>query len=102
MPPDNSHNDPENISKRLQERLDQLRQKSEEKSSLNEKRHALARQYSKGLRLIIDLVAPILVGTLLGRQLDLWLDTAPFLLIILFLLGTACSFYITIKSATRR
>ena len=45
-----------------------------------------------GMRIAVELVAAVLVGTAIGIALDKWLGTQPWLLILFFLLGCAAAF----------
>jgi ATP synthase protein I len=47
---------------------------------------------SLGFRVLTEFVAAIVVGTLIGYQLDVWLKTGPILLIVFLALGTAAGF----------
>ena len=58
-----------------------------------------------GLRIAVELVAAIAVGTGIGIVLDRWLGTSPLLLIVFFLIGTAAGFlnvYRTAQELDRR
>lgn len=44
-------------------------------------------KYGAGLQVGIELVAGVVGGALVGYALDRWLDTAPLLLILFFVLG---------------
>jgi ATP synthase protein I len=46
-----------------------------------------------GFRVLTELVAGVVVGGLIGWQLDTWFNTSPFLLIVLLVLGTAAGFW---------
>ena len=46
-----------------------------------------------------ELVAAVLVGTIIGFILDGWFDTKPLLIIIFFLLGSAAGIMNVIKAA---
>jgi ATP synthase protein I len=46
----------------------------------------------KAMRVGIELVAAIGVGTFMGYWIDQWLDTAPFAMIIMFFFGFAAGF----------
>lgn len=54
---------------------------------------------SQGLRIASEFVASILVGGIIGWQLDKWLNTSPVLLIIFFLLGTAAGLRSVMRAA---
>jgi ATP synthase protein I len=47
---------------------------------------------SAGLRIAVELAAAVAVGTGIGIVLDRWLGTAPWLLIVFFLVGSAAGF----------
>ncbi len=49
--------------------------------------------YSLAMRVMAEFVAGVIVGALLGWQLDKWLNTSPWLLIIFLLLGTVAGFW---------
>jgi ATP synthase protein I len=48
---------------------------------------------SLGFRVMSEFVAATVVGALIGWRLDLWLGTAPFLLILFLGLGVAAGFW---------
>ena len=48
-----------------------------------------------------ELVAAVLVGTIIGFILDTWFDTKPWLIIIFFFLGSAAGMLNVIKTAKR-
>lgn len=52
-----------------------------------------------GMRIAIDLVAAVAVGTGLGIALDRWLGTSPWLLLLFFLLGSAAGVLNVIRTA---
>ena len=47
---------------------------------------------SLALRIGIELVAALIVGTGIGLLLDRWLGTAPWLMVVFFVLGAAAGF----------
>ncbi len=49
--------------------------------------------YSLAMRVMAEFVAGVMVGALLGWQLDKWLNTSPWLIIIFLLLGTVAGFW---------
>jgi ATP synthase protein I len=51
------------------------------------------RAMSLGFRVLSEFVAGIIVGALMGWQLDVWLGTKPVLLIIMTMFGTAAGFW---------
>jgi len=58
-----------------------------------------------GMRIAVELVAAVLVGTGIGIVLDKWLGTQPWLMILFFVLGCAAAFrnvYRTAQEIDRR
>jgi len=53
----------------------------------------LGQAMSLGFRVLTELVAAPVVGALIGWQLDLWIGTAPILLILFLGLGVAAGFW---------
>ena len=52
-------------------------------------------------RLGTELVAAVVVGTIIGFILDNWFDTKPWLIIIFFFLGTAAGILNVIRTANQ-
>jgi ATP synthase protein I len=50
-------------------------------------------KFGAGLQVGIELVAGVIGGSLLGYALDRWLETAPLLLIVFFMLGAVAGTY---------
>ena len=48
-----------------------------------------------------ELVAAVVVGTIIGFILDSWFDTKPWLIIIFFFLGTAAGMLNVMRTANR-
>ncbi len=80
---------------KLDARLQELRDHKDPDAAARRDRSAL----SQGVKIASELVASILVGSIIGWQLDKWLSTAPVLLIIFFLLGTAAGLRSVMRSA---
>jgi ATP synthase protein I len=55
----------------------------------------------RGMRIATELVAGVLVGSVLGWYLDQWLGTKPWLFILFFLLGTAAGMMNVIRQASQ-
>jgi ATP synthase protein I len=55
----------------------------------------------RGMRIATELVAGVLVGSVLGWYLDQWLGTKPWLFILFFLLGTAAGMMNIIRQASQ-
>ena len=53
------------------------------------------------LKLGTELVAAVVVGTIIGFILDNWFDTKPWLIIIFFFLGAASGMLNVIRTANR-
>ena len=64
----------------------------------NEKRGSFM---GSAFKLGTELVAAVVVGTIIGFILDSWFDTKPWLIIIFFFLGTAAGILNVIRTANR-
>ena len=53
------------------------------------------------LNLGTELVAAVMVGTIIGFILDSWFDTKPWLIIIFFFLGSAAGMLNVIRTAKK-
>ena len=51
------------------------------------------------LKLSTEMVAAVLVGTIIGYILDSWFDSKPWLIIIFFFVGTAAGITNVVRSA---
>jgi ATP synthase protein I len=56
---------------------------------------------AEGMRLSAELLAGVLVGLGVGWALDRWLGTAPWLLLVFLLLGTAAGILTVIRSGNK-
>jgi ATP synthase protein I len=52
------------------------------------------------MRLGVELVSALVIGSLIGLLLDRWLDTGPWLMLLFFLLGAAAGFMNVYRTAT--
>lgn len=59
------------------------------------------RALSLGIRVLSEFVAGVVVGFLIGWQLDAWFSTTPLFLILFLGLGTAAGFYNVYRIAAR-
>tara|TARA_A100000164_G_scaffold365465_1_gene385056 strand:+ start:264 stop:551 length:288 start_codon:yes stop_codon:yes gene_type:complete len=64
----------------------------------NEKRGAFM---GNAFKLGTELVAAVVVGTIIGFILDNWFDTKPWLLIIFFFIGSAAGMLNVVRTANR-
>jgi ATP synthase protein I len=71
------------------------------KSSKNQDNNRNSSSMGSAFKLSTDLVAHVLVGTIIGFILDSWFDTKPWLIIIFFFLGSAAGILNVIKTAKR-
>ena len=55
--------------------------------------------YGIATRLVAELIAGILVGVLFGWYLDQWLDTKPWLMILLIMIGAAAGIMNVMRAA---
>ncbi len=54
-----------------------------------------------GFRVLTEFVAAVVVGALIGWQFDKWLGTAPLLLLVFLLIGTAAGFWNVYRIAVK-
>jgi len=66
-----------------------------------EKRGSNATSLGKALKISTDLVAAVVIGSLIGFLLDSWFDTKPLLTIFFFFLGVAAGILNVFKSAKK-
>jgi ATP synthase protein I len=78
---------------RLSSKLDAQQDASSENDRPNPGDGSLGGAMSLGMRVMTEFVAGIVVGALVGWQLDVWCKTSPVLLIVFLTLGTAAGFW---------
>ena len=75
--------------------------KSKIKSDTNENFEKKGSFMGYAFKLGTDLVAAVLVGTIIGFILDNWFDTKPWLIIIFFFIGSAAGMLNVIRTAKK-
>jgi ATP synthase protein I len=82
---------------RLSTALDAQRKDSQERETerdaTNLSGQSVGSAMSLGFRVLTEFVVAVVVGALIGWQVDVWLGTAPLLLITFLALGTAAGFW---------
>ena len=81
---------------RLKDRLKNARKKLKV-----EKENPQTSNIGQAFKLSTELVAAVLVGTIIGFILDNWFDTKPWLIIIFFFIGVAAGIINVIRSAKK-
>ena len=81
---------------RLKDRLKNARKKLKE-----EKENPQTSNIGQAFKLSTELVAAVLVGTIIGFILDNWFDTKPWLIIIFFFVGVVAGILNVIRSAKK-
>ena len=66
-----------------------------------EKENPQTSNIGQAFKLSTELVAAVLVGTIIGFILDNWFDTKPWLIIIFFFIGVAAGITNVIRSAKK-
>ena len=66
-----------------------------------EKKNVPSSNIGQAFKLSTELVAAVLVGTIIGFILDNWFDTKPWLIIVFFFLGSIAGIMNVIKTANR-
>ena len=79
---------------RLKDRLKNARKKLKV-----EKENPQTSNIGQAFKLSTELVAAVLVGTIIGFILDNWFDTKPWLIIIFFFVGVVAGIINVVKSA---
>ena len=83
------------ISTRLEIAKKKLKKNTLDKKSSN------AASLGKALKISTELVAAVVVATILGFILDNWFDTKPFITIVFFFMGVAAGILNVFRSAKR-
>ena len=81
---------------RLKDRLKNARKKLKV-----EKENPQTSNIGQAFKLSTELVAAVLVGTIIGFILDNWFDTKPWLIIIFFFVGVVAGILNLIRSAKK-
>ena len=81
---------------RLKDRLKNARKKLKV-----EKENPQTSNIGQAFKLSTELVAAVLVGTIIGFILDNWFDTKPWLIIIFFFVGVGAGITNVIRSAKK-
>ena len=81
---------------RLKDRL-----KNARKRLKVEKENPQSSNIGQAFKLSTELVAAVLVGTIIGFILDNWFDTKPWLIIIFFFVGVVAGILNVIRSAKK-
>ena len=68
-------------------------------NSKNQDKNVNNSSMGSAFKLSTDLVAHVVVGTIIGFILDSWFDTKPWLIIIFFFLGSVAGILNVIKTA---
>jgi ATP synthase protein I len=97
MPEDKTDHEDAELHKRLGALKSAIAKETAEVKTTNAKADVglapeTARGLATGMRIVSELVAGVLVGSLLGYLADRWLQTTPWLLLLGLLLGAAGGF----------
>ena len=81
----------------LSTRLKIAKEKANRNSSINNKKNTSS--LGTALKLSTEMVAAVLVGSIIGFILDNWFDSKPWLTVIFFFVGAAAGILNVIRSA---
>ena len=84
------------VKEQLKDRLKTARKKLK-----IEKENPQTSNFGQAFKLSTELVAAVLVGTIIGFILDNWFDTKPWLIIIFFFVGVVAGILNVIRSAKK-
>jgi ATP synthase protein I len=90
-----THDDPDRRLSEIEERLRKAREKRGEVRQVEAPNSKLGIAF----RLVTELVAAVIVGGAMGWGLDQVLGTAPFLLIVMFMVGVAAGIFNVVRTA---
>ena len=76
-----------------------IAKKKANKNSLNNDKKNTSSSLGAALKLSTEMVAAVLVGSIIGFILDNWFDSKPWLTIIFFIVGAAAGILNVIRSA---
>jgi ATP synthase protein I len=76
-------------------------QKTEEEPSAGPANTGMGQAISLGLRVTSEFVAAIIVGAVIGWQIDRWMNSSPAALILFIGLGTAAGFWTIYRLAMK-
>lgn len=98
--------DDEDLRARLSRLKDALRAQEERRAAQSTPQKlpsggAFGRAFSAGINVFSEFVAAIIVGAFIGWQVDAWLGTKPWLLVLFMGLGTAAGFWNIYRLAAR-
>ena len=85
--------DPDGALSEIETRIQQARAENEPKTEQNYSSAGVA------FRIGVDLISGVAFGVVVGLALDNWLDTTPWMMILLILLGTAAGIRNVIRTA---
>jgi ATP synthase protein I len=83
----------------IDRRLDEARTRITPKPAVNP--HARGQAMGQGLKIAVDLVVGVAFGGFVGWWLDRYFGTAPWLMVLLFILGFAAGMMNVIRTARR-
>ena len=85
--------DPDGALSEIETRIQRARAENEPKTEQNYSSAGVA------FRIGVDLISGVAFGVVVGLALDSWLDTTPWMMILLILLGTAAGIRNVIRTA---
>ncbi len=87
------------LSAALETRRSDDRESEARTAAANPDMSNAGRGMSLGFRAVAELLGGVLVGTAIGWQLDRWLSTKPFLMILFLFLGMAAGILNVVRAA---
>ena len=83
----------DSLSRALEAQKDANARSPPEKDAAAPAAGSLGSAMSLGFRVLTEFVAAVIVGALIGWQIDAWTGTTPVFLLVFLLLGTAAGFW---------
>ena len=78
-----------------------MQKKKFNQKTLNNNKNSSSSSFGKALGLSTELVAAVLVGTIIGFILDSWFDSKPWLTLVFFFIGVVAGIMNVFKAAKK-
>lgn len=85
----------------LDARLREARLKEEQRKDRQDGQEGAGSSMGMAMRIAVEMISALIVSGAIGWFLDRWLDTRPWLMLVMLILGSATGLWNTYRSAMR-